>query len=87
MFNLRGEMKKRTDQIIKCVEDVRPDIKDLTDKLDELIGEIKKNNVDPRTLKTLEKIARSVSSDFSKMDRAFEAHGKIMEKVSEELKS
>ena len=79
-------MKKRTDQIIDCINSVIPVLKELTDKLDEVNTTIKKNVVDSQTLRVLEKISRDVHRDMSAFSRAIEAHSKTMVKIAEELK-
>ena len=45
MFGLRGEMKKRTDQLLDCINSVKPVLTDLTDQLAELTEAIKKNDL------------------------------------------
>lgn len=87
MFGVRGEMKKRTDQIMNCIDGVKPLIKDLTETLDELNETIKKNSeVDPQVLKNLGKLSRDLNRDFSDLGRYLEAHSKVMLKISEEMK-
>ena len=79
-------MKKRTDQLMKCMEGVVPPINKLADELhtlNRLLTEGK--NPDATTRKSIEKLGRDVGKKVDSLVRAVDAHGRIMLKVSETL--
>jgi len=87
MFALRGEMKKRTDQLMKCMEDVVDPVNRLADELHTLNTLVKAGKVtDSKTLKTIKEVGRAVGKEVGSLQRAVTAHGKMMIKVSEALR-
>ena len=86
MFAIRGEMKKRTDQLMKCMEDVVPPMDRLADELHTLNALLKSGKtLDSKTGKNVEKMGRAVGKEIGSLVRAVNAHGKMMIKVSEAL--
>lgn len=86
LLNIRSEIKTRTDQVIKCVEKVKPSLDNLASEIHEL-NELLKEGKSPNseTNKSLEKVGRTVGREVGKLARAFEAHHKAMTKISEAL--
>lgn len=79
LFQLRKEMQKRTDQIIKCSHDWLTGAKELTDALNRVADAIGNNDdVDQNTVKKINNIARILGKDTKKLTTGLGRHEKSM---------
>jgi hypothetical protein len=87
---IRKEMKNRIDEILRCGREWDASAKELKISIDKLVIELqnamaKGVSVDPTAIKNIISPITKLCKVAGKLERAFDAYGKTMTKISEKL--